>query len=116
MSLFTAGNIMYNAEPNHGPINALIGEATYEGGATGYYANTTTAANAGQGTFTADAEVTADFEDGDAAGSISGSITNFVGSNGSGIGNWVLNLGAETFAATVEGRCCDRSRRRHFLG
>ena len=75
-------------------IVELVGKATYKGEAAGFFAeqyvNVDTAVS---GTFTAAAELSADFDGGtDAGGLISGTITDFARSDGVPV-NWLVDLG-----------------------
>ena len=81
-------------------INALTGKANYVGGAAGKYAwRDRTEDTAHGGHFTAKATLTADFADADAAGRISGSISDFqIGDDGMDP-NWTVTLSATNLAA-----------------
>ena len=79
------GSTANNAAPT--ALGALQGTATYRGAAVGTYAMY--AGGAKSGDFTADAELTADFGDGTAEGTISGMIDNF---SGAGMNGWSLEL------------------------
>ena len=86
-------------------FTALTGEATFTGGAIGKYALTKAtgrgARAARTGTFTATARFTADFDDADSPGTISGRITGFK-EGGSDLGSdWHVFLGSSASAAAA---------------
>ncbi len=87
------GSSANNAAPT--ALGALQGTATYRGAAVGTYAMY--AGGAKSGDFTADAELTADFGDGTAEGTISGMIDNF---SGAGMNGWSLELQELSLNAT----------------
>ncbi|MXX91694.1 MAG: hypothetical protein F4213_21130 [Boseongicola sp. SB0677_bin_26] len=79
-------------------ISGLRGKATYKGAAAGKYAlhHDTTGGASDAGNFTADAELTAEF---DAAHTISGTIDNFMGDDGK-TRDWKVTLDSISVAAT----------------
>ena len=99
-------------EPNTGSdlanFNALIGPATFRGGAVGKYVTQGQVGqqNAKIGTFTATATLNADFADDNTdAGTLSGSITNFH-EGGSPLAGWRVTLGGASdvgVASTITG-------------
>ena len=99
---FGTGNDLFNPAAVAGNgIVELVGKATYKGKAAGFFAeayvNVDTAVS---GTFTAAAELLADFDAGGdvAGGLISGSITDFVRSDGVPV-NWLVHLGVLALGA-----------------
>ena len=78
-------------------FNTLTGPATFRGGAVGKYVTQGQVGgqNAKIGTFTATATLNADFGAADAAGTLSGSITEFR-ENGSLLEGWRVTLGSST--------------------
>ena len=88
-------------------VAALTGDATYSGTAAGFFAERHVDADgAVSGTFTADAALTADFDGGspvgaDSVGMVSGTINNFVRSDGVSA-DWVVNLGVLDLGATAD--------------
>ena len=80
---------------NLGNFNALTGSATFSGGAVGKYVTQGQVGqqNATIGTFTATATLNADFGDGNIAGTLSGSITDFR-EGGSPLAGWRVTLGS----------------------
>ena len=103
---FATGNDLFDptAAAGENGLAGLVGKATYKGSAAGFFAeqfvNVDTAAS---GTFTAAAEFSADFgaitANNDAAGGIiSGTISNFLRSDGVLV-NWLINLGTLALGA-----------------
>ena len=98
------GNDLYLA----GNVTGLEGKAKYKGSAAGFFAERHIGSDAAvSGTFTATAELTADFETNEALGTISGVIKDF---NRSGDGipdddevDWMVSLGATAPTATNGG-------------
>jgi hypothetical protein len=88
----TAGAFADGGEPfTTANINGLEGEATYKGPAAGYYAERTAQeAVATSGSFTATAELTADFGAGGDAGTLMGEIKDFY--VGSDMKDWQVEL------------------------
>ena len=89
----------------------LEGSATYDGDAAGVYAHKTlnpdgTASKVGSGTFTADAELMANFGGGEVAANnqftIGGSISNFMLSGGEA-NSWMVKLGLADFSGREDG-------------
>ena len=80
-----------------GNFDALTGSATFRGGAVGRYVTQGQVGgqNAKIGTFTATATFNADFAAADAAGTLSGSITDFQ-EGGSPLAGWRVTLGSAT--------------------
>ena len=90
--LFTAANIA-----------GLTGTATYNGSAAGFYAERHVDGDAAtSGTFTATAQLGANFGDASAAGTISGSIMDFMRDDEVEV-DWLVNLGTVTFATAAAG-------------
>lgn len=84
-------------------INALVGEVTYTGTAAGFYAERhVNSEGAVSGTFTATAELTADFDDGATAGSISGTISQFVRDDEAEV-DWLVGLDETAIGAAAGG-------------
>ena len=85
-------------------IDALEGEAEYEGPAFGkYVARDAGASGAVQGAFTATAELTADFGEENAAGTISGKVTDFASHSGHNLGDWQVILGSTPIVSASNG-------------
>ena len=91
-----AGSDLFDASGNgtDNMITELTGEATYSGSAAGFFAERhVDAEGAVSGTFTAIAELEADFDTSTANGSLSGTITDFVRSDGADV-DWLVTLSA----------------------
>ena len=98
---FATGNDLFDpiTTVDENGIVELVGKATYKGSAVGFFAEQYVNVDTGaSGTFTAATELLADFDAGTvnndvAGGIISGTITDFVRSDGVSV-NWLINLGA----------------------
>ncbi len=94
----------HGATPNvSGDLGTLTGTATYKGPAAGIYVNKTGEGDtlaAMSGTFTAAAELLADWdkEDTDGTATLTGEITNFSG--GEGMSDWSVKLGVGDVSST----------------
>ena len=92
-----AGSDLYDesASNNANGMTTLVGKATYSGSAAGFFADRRVDSDgAVSGTFTATAELTADFETGATVGSISGMIKDFTRSDDTAA-DWVVELKTE---------------------
>jgi hypothetical protein len=92
------------ATANDDPINLdeLEGKATYSGTAAGYFADRRVGVDdVASGTFTATADISADFGDATALGTISGAVTDFVRDDGVET-DWMITLGMLDLSATAD--------------
>ena len=91
-----------DAAYNTSTLNALLGTATFEGIAVGKYTHKTVNDITG-GHFNADAELVADFDNADDAGTLTGTISNFM-QDGESIGEgWKVELGGSASANGDDG-------------
>ena len=95
---FTGADDSFTSED----ISVLTGTATYTGPAAGVYLMNRfnpngTLDSIGQGEFTANAKLTATFEDDPVNNKITGKVTNFMSGSDDSLGNWNLELREATF-------------------
>ena len=98
--------VLSRSPPPTSAMQEVVGKATYSGAATGKYAlekGSRLAPEYEADAFTARASLTANFGDGEADGTIKGTITDFVNANpdGTSLANWKVTLNEISLTASA---------------